>query len=60
MSRAKQEMIERGEFSPLDLDRDSYADPDWWKQQDDEMTAEEERQIEILAEIQEYRTQGYM
>lgn len=46
----------------LDFDaRDGDAE-EWWRAQDDEMQMleEEEQQIERLAEIQEYRTQGYM
>ena len=44
----------------LDLDAMSSADSEWWREQDAELTAEELQTVESLAEIQEYRTQGYM
>jgi hypothetical protein len=56
------ENLER-ELRPLDFDccdPDYSDDVDWWKQQDAELEREELEEIERKAEIQEYRTQGYM
>ena len=46
----------------LPLDFDGYpwsGDTDWWKQQDDELQAEDLARIESQAEIEEYRLNGY-
>jgi hypothetical protein len=44
----------------LDFDENNYTDGAWWSEQDAEMREQEQKQIEAQAEIQEYRTQGYM
>lgn len=47
----------------LDFDNHSPECADnheWWRQQDNDMRRQEIEQIEIAAEIQEYRNQGYM
>lgn len=48
------------ELMALDFDCHDLDGSDWWREQDAEMQRREEEEIEILAEIQEYRTQGYM
>ena len=48
------------ELQALDFDLRDADDSDWWQAQDAELEAEELAHIERLAEIQEYRTQGYM
>lgn len=61
MIRYKRDQIEPGHCpGSLDFDRDIVEDRDWWRQQDAEMEQRELEEIEVLAEIQEYRTQGYM
>ena len=42
------------------FDERNYLDGGWWANQDAEMREEELAHIELLAEIQEYRSQGYM
>lgn len=44
----------------IDFDEREYLDGGWWSEQDAEMRQQELDEIESLAEIQEYRTQGYM
>lgn len=51
------------EFGALDFDNHDPSmadDDDWWRMQDAEMTRDELDALEIQAEIQELRTQGYM
>lgn len=70
MGRVKQLMIEREETLRLDrrdanqsdralnFDSDNYQDNDWWRQQDEELCAEELGQIMSNAEIADERI-GY-
>jgi len=61
-----QEMLEEDEEramredQELNFDIRDADDPEWWKEQDTEMTNEENAAIERLAEIQEERHRGYM
>jgi hypothetical protein len=63
MKRIYTEIQEHIAAQPLDFDNHNPTisdDDDWWRDQDAEMDQEEMKAIESLAEIQEYRTQGYM
>ena len=59
-----EEKEEREALEQMALDLDEIAkilDTDeWWREQDRDMEKEELEMIEALAEIQEYRTKGYM
>ena len=69
MKRIYQEMQEREarntystrelEEMALDFETMDLQDGDWWRQQDAEMTRREREEIEALAEIQDYRINGY-
>ena len=56
----QEELEELEREQGLDLDAIYSADGEWWREQDSDMTSEELADIEARAEIQEYRTQGYM
>lgn len=65
MSRLKEQMIEQEDEilideQELDFDLRDADSEEWWIEQDKQMDAEEEKQIEILAEIQELRTGGWL
>jgi hypothetical protein len=60
MSKPKDYVITEKEIAELDFDLRDANDPQWWKQQDDEITREEMERIESDAEIEEYRHKGYM
>lgn len=65
MSELHIEMQEMEEAQQIERAQEELAEmrattKDWWTEQDQEMDAEEERALELKAEIQEYRTQGYM
>ncbi len=67
MGRLKEQMIEAEEEQRLFLDeqeldfdlRDADSE-EWWREQDRQMTAEEEKQIEVMAEIVSMRTGGLL
>ncbi len=71
MGRVKQLQIERDEIvrlrqrdamqsdRALNFDSDNYQDNDWWRQQDEELVADELGQIMSQAEIEDERMGGY-
>lgn len=46
------------EWGTLDLDK-PHDDPDWWRQQDADLEREELERLEIMAEMEELRHNGY-
>ena len=63
MGRVKQQLIELQDFEAeraLDFDLRDADSPEWWREQDAEMQQAEKDQIELAAEIQEYRHGGIL
>lgn len=60
--RESQDTITEEEAREMALDFDNHLlmDADWWREQDAQYQKEEAEHIEREAEIQEYRTMGYM
>jgi hypothetical protein len=67
MGALKQQMIEEEDEllifeseQELDFDLRDADSEDWWLEQDKQMTAEEEKQIELMAEIVSLRIGGLL
>ena len=56
MGRAKDNWQE---LQTLDFDAVPFDDPDWWREQDMAMETEELERIELQAEMEELRHNGY-